>query len=204
MKEGILTKKCLKREIEDNICSYTFDEYCGLIESFHGYVAPGVIIGGFMVELAYRNLPETMSFNVICETAKCLPDAIQLLTRCTVGNHRLVVFDIGRYAVTFYDTTSGEGIRVYVDHGKLEKWSEFYAWFLKLKPKKLQDTQLLLSQIKEAGTGVYQVKKVQVLNDFLKKSPDSSRAVCLSCNEVYRVENGESICPECSNNYLPY
>src|SRR4030042_1863444 len=69
-----------------NILSYTFEEYFERVQSFHGFAAPGVVIGGFMVDLAYQHLPEDRLFDAICETAKCLPDAIQLLTSCTVAN----------------------------------------------------------------------------------------------------------------------
>ena len=41
-----------------NIRNYTFEEFVERVKEFHGYEAPGVIIGGFMVDLAYRHLPE--------------------------------------------------------------------------------------------------------------------------------------------------
>jgi len=47
--------KSLPSEI--TICGHTFDKYIEMIKTFHGHVAPGVVIGGFMVDLAYRNLP---------------------------------------------------------------------------------------------------------------------------------------------------
>ena len=31
---------------------FDIEKYLHLVQSFHGYVAPGVIIGGFMVNLA--------------------------------------------------------------------------------------------------------------------------------------------------------
>ena len=40
-----------------NIRNYTFEEFVERVKEFHGYAAPGVIIGGFMVDLAYRSLP---------------------------------------------------------------------------------------------------------------------------------------------------
>ena len=35
-----------------NIGSYTFQEFKRLAENFHGYAAPGLLIGGYMVEMA--------------------------------------------------------------------------------------------------------------------------------------------------------
>jgi formylmethanofuran dehydrogenase subunit E len=72
-----------------------------MVESFHGIAAPGVIIGGFMVDLASGSLRRNALHNVICETAKCLPDAVQLLTPCSIGNRWLKIIDVGRYALTF-------------------------------------------------------------------------------------------------------
>src|SRR5208337_4410957 len=92
-----------------DILSHTFEEYAAMVESFHGYAAPGVLIGGFMVDLAYRSLPSNGLYNVICETAKCLPDAVQLLTPCSIGNRWLKIINVGRYALTFYDKHKGPG-----------------------------------------------------------------------------------------------
>ena len=38
---------------EITICSRTYDEYIEMIKAFHRHVAPGVVTGEFMVDLAY-------------------------------------------------------------------------------------------------------------------------------------------------------
>jgi len=43
-----------KRNIPQ-IGAYTFDEYCKNVENFHGTIAPGMLICGFMVDLARKN-----------------------------------------------------------------------------------------------------------------------------------------------------
>ena len=100
-----------------------------------------------MVELAYRSLPEDGLYDVISETRACLPDAIQILTPCTIGNGWLRIFDIGRFAISFYDKHSGEGDRVALDPDHLPSWPEIHTWAMKLKPK-----------------------KIRIRNDYLKKS----------------------------------
>ena len=90
-----------------NIGSYSFDDFLHLVKSFHGNIAPGVVLGGIMVEAARRQLPSEMLFDAICETRNCLPDAIQLLTPCTIGNGWLKVVNVGRYALTLYDKYEG-------------------------------------------------------------------------------------------------
>ncbi|HVN24341.1 MAG TPA: formylmethanofuran dehydrogenase subunit E family protein [Syntrophorhabdales bacterium] len=180
------------------IRSYTFEEFVDRVRTFHSYPAPGVLIGGFMVDLAYRHLPEDALFDAVVETPKCLPDAVQLLTPCTVGNSWLTVLNLGRYAVTFYDKRSGEGIRVFVDPVKLESWPEIKNWFFKLKPKKEQDDQLLLRQIKEAGASFCSVQQVRVAGHMLEKRHRAGFAVCPRCKESYPVSDGE-FCLACQD-----
>ena len=117
-----------------NIGQYSLEDYLHLVRSFHGSIAPGLIIGGFMVDLARGGLPEGVIFDAISETRTCLPDAIQLLTPCTIGNGWLKVLDYGRYALCFYEKEQGEGVRVYIDPEKLDAWPEIKTWVFKLKP----------------------------------------------------------------------
>ena len=94
---------------------YSVDEFLKLTESFHGYPAPGVLIGAKMVDIAMNRMPTGVLFDAVCESSKCLPDAVQLLTPCTLGNGWLRVVPLGRYALTLFDKRSGQGIRVYVN-----------------------------------------------------------------------------------------
>jgi len=60
-----------------------------------------------MVDLALKN----QFFDAVCETQACLPDTLQMLTPCTIGNGWLKIFDFGRYALALYDKYAGQGIR---------------------------------------------------------------------------------------------
>lgn len=157
-----------------------------------------------MVDLAYRNLRKNAIYNVICETAQCLPDAVQLLTQCTIGNQRLKVINIGRYAVTFYERRTGWGIRVYLDYKRMEPWLEIKNWFLRVKPKHMQNKQLLLSQIKEAGANLLCIERVDVNLKLLGWKPNRGVAICPLCDEAYRVTNDTTACPACREEALPY
>lgn len=176
---------------------HSYEEFIDIVKSFHGNLAPGIVMGGFMVDLAYSNLPEDGIFDAVAETSSCLPDAIQLLTPCTVGNGWLRIVDTGRYAMTMYDKTNGKGVRVSIDDKKLKDWSEINAWYLKLKPKKEQDEDLLLQQIKNAGPGLFKAEHVQLDPDFLGKKKKSKILYCPVCKEAYRTDS-EGLCPSCS------
>jgi len=184
------------------ITDYTYEEYLEKIQSFHGHLAPGLIIGGFMVDLAMKNLPPGEFFDVICETGNCLPDAVQLLTPCTVGNGWLKIIDVGRFALSFYDKYSGKGVRVYIDRERLAAWPAIYEWFMKLKPKKEQDSSALFGQIKEAGSSILGMSPLLIKRDFLGKKSSGPVGPCPSCGEPYPLNQG-GICGGCSGR-LPY
>ena len=135
------------------ILGYAFEDYIEIVKTFHGAEAPGVLIGGFMVDLAVRNLPEGVLCDAICETKTCLPDAIQLLTPCTIGNGWLKVVPLGLFALTLYQKGDNKGVRVFPDAEKVKTWPEIHAWFFKLKPKKEQDRERLIKTDKGSGSG---------------------------------------------------
>ena len=161
------------------IRSYTFGEFVERVKSFHGFEAPGVIIGGFMVDLAYRHLPREGLFNALCETAKCLPDSLQLLT-----------------AFTLYDKETGEGVRVFIDPAKLEAWPEIKAWFLKLKTKEQQDFGRLIDEARRAGALICGIEHVRVPEGLREKKHRGQIAVCPRCKEAYPLADG-TVCLAC-------
>jgi formylmethanofuran dehydrogenase subunit E len=172
------------------IRSYTFEEYVERVWTFHDFAAPGVVIGGFMVDLAYQLLPGEGLYNALSETPKCLPDAIQLLTPCTLGNGRLTVINVGRYALTLYEKFTGEGVRVTLNPARIEGWSEIKEWLFKLKPKKEQNYDLLMRQIEEAGTGICRSETVRVAPRFLERKRRGEIGVCPTCGEPYPLADG--------------
>ncbi len=176
--------------------SFDIEEYIYCVKSFHGHAAPGVIIGGFMVHLARTRIPEELLFDAICETPACLPDAVQLLTPCTIGNSWLKIINLGRFALSLYDKYRGNGFRVFLDPKKLEDYSEIKAWFFKLKPKIEQNQELLLTQIKKSGEKLCGILPIQVQPEFLKKRGKGKVAICPLCKEAYPLQDG-NICIAC-------
>ena len=185
-----------------NICNYSYEEYLHQVKSFHGNLAPGLIIGGFMVDLAMKNLPEGEFFDAICETPVCLPDALQILTPCTFGNGWLSVAPFGKFAVTLYEKYNGKGIRVYLDMEKLKAWPEIHDWYLKKKKKHEQNPELLLTQIKEAGHGLLSIQNVQVEPEKIRRKKLGPVAVCPVCNEAFPARDGDK-CRSCQGE-TPY
>jgi formylmethanofuran dehydrogenase subunit E len=183
------------------IGKYEADEYFKIAKEFHGFAMPGLIVGGFMVDLGLKNLPEGEFFDVICETSQCLVDAVQLLTPCTKGNGWLKEAYTSRFAIIFYNKYTGDGVRVFIDPEKLDKWKEIKVWYLKEKDKKEQDTEKIFEQLMEAGSDYMSVMKVKVTDKYLTKGKKifNPVALCPSCKEFYLKKFGDK-CPACSGN----
>ncbi len=184
------------------ILSHTFDEYMEMARSFHGYPAPGLLIGGFIVDLAVKNLPEGILYDALCETQTCLPDAVQLLTPCTYGNGWLKVLPLGRFAISLFDKYNHKGVRVFLDAEKMEPWPEIRNWFLKLKTKQEQDTEQLFKEIREAGTDILGIRQVEIKPEFIKDKHKGKIALCPKCREAYPVNDGD-LCLGCQGQ-APY
>jgi formylmethanofuran dehydrogenase subunit E len=183
------------------ICNYSYKKYLRLVKSFHGSEAPGLIIGGFMVDLALKNFPKGKLFDAICETQVCLPDAVQILTPCTIGNSWLSIVDLGRFAVILYEKYTGIGVRIYFDTDKINTWPEIQCWYLKEKNKNEQDPEMLMAQIMEAGPRLFGIQHVQVDLKKVRRKKIGPVSVCPVCHEAYPTRDGNS-CRNCQGDTI--
>jgi formylmethanofuran dehydrogenase subunit E len=174
----------------------SYEEYLKELERFHGKKAPGGVLALHMVALARELLPEGILMDVICETRKCLADAIQLLTPCTVGNHWMKIVDTGRFAAVFYDKQTGEGIRISLGMERLKEYPAVNEWFLKLVPKKDQDLDAILEGINRAGAALFDSSPVMVDPKVLQVRPKVPPVICPVCGEAYPPYHGP-VCRGC-------
>jgi len=179
-----------------------FDEFFEATAHFHGYPAPGVILGCYMVEMAKACIPDDILFEAMCETSWCLPDAVQLRTPCTIGNGWMKIFNLGLYAVSLFDKFTGEGVRIFVDGGKLGAFDEIANWLLKLKPKVEQNSERLRQQIRDSHHLICSRETVKVRPEHLIKRSKGPIAICPLCREAYPLKHGE-ICRQCQGD-SPY
>jgi formylmethanofuran dehydrogenase subunit E len=136
--------------------------------AFHSYPAPGVLIGAFMVDYALELLgvtPEQKLYGV-CETPKCLPDALQVIAGCTTGNNRLRIVPIGKFAVTINRVSDGEkadAVRVFVDLEKLKRFPVIDTWYANSPAyNKATMKGTLQDEIFRAGRSILSAERVQV------------------------------------------
>lgn len=175
---------------------YTPDQYLNALTEFHGNFAPGLFVGGFMVAAAIRRMTEYEFFDAICESTACLPDAIQMLTPCTVGNGWLKIVNTGRFAIILYDKKSGNGVRVSLDAHKLDRFPEIKNWFLRLTSKHEQDREKLIQEIQGAGEEIFSIHPVMVSPHLRGKHAHGHIGICGSCGEAYPEDDG-TICRSC-------
>jgi len=179
-----------------DIGPYTFKQFSEMARRFHGFEAPGLMLGGYMVEYAKSFMPRDVLYDAVVETNKCLPDAVQLLTVLSIGNNWMKVLNLGRYALTLYNKQTGEGRRVFVDPDKLRAWPQIEAWMLKTLPKCDQDTEALLQEIETAGHRVCSCRAVQVHSRYLARDPEREIRQCPVCREYYPAHHGP-VCRGC-------
>ncbi len=198
---------------------YTTDEVIGLVEKlgygpnlidyytrsipFHTYAAPGMLIGVFMVDYAVELLDARIGEKlfVVSETQKCLPDPVQVILNSTIGNNRLKVVPIGRFAITVNRPSIenyAEGIRVFLDSKKLDEYPVLKLWFTNSHEfDKKTMSKVLTEQILTAGRKVLSFEKVRIPVTQKKKWNSIKCPVCGEDVPEYMMEDGR--CSACGS-----
>jgi len=171
------------------VCGMSFEEVLTTIQRFHGWPAPGVVIGAYMVDLATERVGPLVEADAIVETTHCLPDAVQLFTPCTCGNGWMKVVDWDKFALTLYDKKTLNGVRVWLDLVKISRFSDIYDWYMRLVPKKALPLDLLLKRIEAAGRQMLSWAPVEVRR-YHGKRKKGKIDVCSLCGEAYPVKQG--------------
>jgi len=177
------------------VCGYPLDQCLQIIEGFHNWKAPGLVLGLFMVDKAKRLIGEGIEADAIVETRHCLPDAIQLFTPCTVGNGWLKIIDWDKFALTLYDRHDNSGFRVWLDLKKAKAFPNLYNWYQRLVPKKELPLEVLLETIIDAGDTVLSSEAVNMTR-FNQRAKKGRIRICPRCREAYGVSQG-LICATC-------
>jgi formylmethanofuran dehydrogenase subunit E len=176
--------------VEDTLCGRPIERVLEEITNFHGFPAPGVVIGAVMVDLAREQIGPGIEADAIVETLRCLPDAVQLFTACTLGNGWMRVLDWDRFALTLYDRATRRGCRVWLDAAKTAAHPAIHDWFLKRVPKNALPLETLLGKILEARRAVLSCRSV-IVTDFLRRPKKEAVAICPGCGEAFDPRSGD-------------
>ena len=179
------------------ICDLRYEDFIVRMEEFHGYRSPGILVGALMIEDALAEVGMTPYLNMVTETIVCLPDAVQLLTPCTIGNGFLQVLDWGKFALTAYDRKTLIGKRVWLNYDALDSYPLIYSWFERsLKSSEKPDFEELAGEISKAGSDLFADQPVRLFQ-ALKNASRVPTGRCSNCGESYPLHLGPS-CPACS------
>jgi len=188
-------KKLNSEKFPMMVCGRSLDVFFNDIELFHGFVAPGLVLGGFMVDWARELVGLNVESDAIVETCHCLPDAVQIFTPCTIGNGWLKVLDWDKFALTLYDKKKLTGYRVWFDLKKAALFPNIYNWYMQKVPKKDLPLEVLLEEILSARRSVLSCQAVRVISHYGKKRKQEI-VVCSGCGEAYPASQGNQ-CTAC-------
>lgn len=178
------------------IAGLNFEDFVVQMEEFHGYRSPGILVGALMIEEALKKVGTTPYLNVVTETVVCLPDAVQLLTPCTIGNGFLQVLDWGKFALTAYDRTTLTGFRAWLNYDALVNFPLIHSWFERSAQTKEKPVfEDLAKDILKAGSDLVAHQPVR-LHQALKNSERIPTGRCPDCGESYALHLGQT-CPAC-------
>lgn len=171
------------------ICGKSVEDFIKVIEKFHGWAAPGVVIGGFMVDWAQELLGSKGEADAIVETRHCLPDAVQLFTPCTCGNGWMKILDWDKFALSLYNKKNLQGYRVWMDLERLSAFPNIYNWYMRLVDKKDLPLSILIQDILTAGRKMLNSASVQITH-YHEKNKKGEIRICPVCREAYPVKQG--------------
>ena len=174
------------------VCGKSISDFLSTIQSFHGWKAPGIVLGGMMVDWARELIGPEIEADAIVESRHCLPDAVQLFTPCTVGNGWLKILDWDKFALTLYDRKKLSGYRVWFDLDKAQRFPDLYKWYMRLISKQDLPLDSLLNLILTAGRSPLSRQPVRMTHLYERKKKGVIE-ICSGCNEAYPAAQG----PQC-------
>jgi len=176
----------------------TIDILLEKAKRFHGDVCLGILLGTRLAIIGMRvlgmdPLVKNRDLIVFVETDRCVTDAIQAITGCSLGHRTMKFINYGKSAATFLDLKTNKAVRVAVLKKPKEEENSFEVF------KTMQEEELF--KIEEV--------KVNLSQGDLPGRPYRTDE-CSRCGEVVldgRAINkeGKTLCRGCANGtyYVP-
>ncbi|KZX11550.1 FmdE family protein [Methanobrevibacter filiformis] len=174
-----------------------YEEQLEKAGKFHGDICGGIVSGTKMTVYALELLG--MEFNkknkdliVFLEIDRCMSDAVQAVTGCSLGKRSLKLVNYGRFAASFYKISTKEAIRL-VSKDDKEKYKD-------------ETTKEKIERYKNTPSDeLFEVQPVEIKipeEDMPGKPID--QATCSVCGErimdgKHKFINGQAICKSCSD-----
>ena len=174
-----------------------------LAVELHGHLAPGIALGLRMSELALSRLNAKRGDKHligISETARCLADAMQAATGCTLGHGNALVENYGKLAITIGDTRTKKGVRVALKEGANKHSSLMNKWMMRQGKLTHDEEGELGRQLLDMDENYFLIQHVELNR---AQNFEKSRIVtCSICGELIPqaltiVKNGLVYCNAC-------
>lgn len=182
--------------------------------SFHGHTCAGLVLGTRIAitgiqKLCIKDPSKTRDLIVYVEIDRCLADAIQAITLCSLGKRRLKHVDYGKFAATFVDTLKNKAVRISVKE-KAREWAMKYG----------EEHGLI-----KKGEIVNRKQEIDIMTEAYMKIPDvdlldirdvsvtvpkwdlpglpEQKVMCTMCGERIfdgreKIKNGRIVCRPCA------
>jgi len=168
-------------------------------KDFHGDLCAGIVLGTRMTMIGMRELglnPMEQNRNLIVyvEIDRCIADAIQAITGCSLGHRSLKYRPYGKFAATYINIKASDAVRVSVVEKKRTD---------KTGPEAMKEAVKILLEAPEAD--LFRIKKVQVdIPDGDMPGMPKRRARCSRCNEMIVDDkevtvDGVVLCGNCAH-----
>jgi formylmethanofuran dehydrogenase subunit E len=159
-----------------------FETFLKKAGDFHGHACIGIILGTRISLAALKALglkPGEKNKNLIVYTEidRCMTDAVQAVTGCSLGHRSLKYLDYGKFAATFVNLATGKAVRATI--------KEHYG-----NDRTVEETLKILSAIPDEELVTLEEVIVDIPETDLPGSP-KKKAVCAACGE--RVMDGRDV-----------
>jgi len=170
------------------------DSYLAKAQALHGDCCAGIVLGARLTLAALKALelnPEQRHKNLIVfvEIDRCMTDAVQAITGCTLGHRTLKYINYGKFGAIFYDMDSKRAVRVTERRGPREHAGEDIATAF----RSVSDEELV------------QIEEVDIKIDT-KELPGKPKQIeeCEQCGELVFddrtvLKNNKQVCLACAD-----
>ena len=176
-----------------------------LAVALHGHLAPGIALGLRMSELALLRLNREKGDKYligISETARCLADAMQAATGCTMGHGNAFVENYGKLAITIGDARTRKGVRIALKDDAGEFPGLMSKWMMRLGKLSHEEETELGIQMLEMDEGYFLIQSVEINREqnFERSAIVRCRACCELIPECFAVRNNDEVyCKACGD-----
>jgi len=174
-----------------------FEEQLEKAGNFHGEICGGIVIGTKLSMYAMEKMGMELNKRnkdliVFLEIDRCMSDAVQPVTGCSMGKRSLKQMGYGKFAATFYNISTGEAYRITdVDANSKEKRDE--------------TTEEMIERFKNTpNEELFHAQRVEIkLNENELPGKPIESVFCSICDESvmdgkHKLIGGKPVCKSCS------